>query len=209
MAKFYDSLSAELCDFIRAQPLFFVATAPRQGRINISPKGMDTFRILDNRRVGYLDLTGSGNETAAHLRDDGRITIMFCGFGPQAQMLRIYGYGRAVRPGTQGWEALRRHFGPEQRPAERQIIDVAVESVLTSCGYGVPRFDSIQPRDTFARYWESHGTEAVADMWRDLNSKSIDGLPTGIFDDEANRDATAAAATEVAETPDDREVRRG
>ncbi len=184
MAKLYESLSAELCDFVRAQLMFFVATAPRQGRVNMSPKGMDTFRVLGERRVAYLDLTGSGSETAAHLRDNGRITIMFCGFGQQARVLRIYGHGRAVRPGTSGWEALRSHFGPEQRPAERQIIDVAVASVLTSCGYGVPRFDSIQPRDTFARYWEQHGTEAVGQMWRDLNSESIDGLPTGISDSE-------------------------
>jgi Pyridoxamine 5'-phosphate oxidase len=182
MSKLYDSLSTELCEFIRAQPMFFVATAPRHGRINVSPKGMDTFRILDERHVAYLDLTGSGNETAAHVRDDGRITVMFCGFDQQARVLRIYGRGRAVRPATSGWEALRGHFGPEPRPAERQIIDVAVESVLTSCGYGVPRFDSIQPRDTFAGYWERHGTEAVREMWRDLNSESIDGLPTGILD---------------------------
>jgi hypothetical protein len=145
---------------------------------------MDTFRILGDRRVAYLDLTGSGNETAAHLRDNGRITVMFCGFGQQARVLRIYGRGRAVRPGDPEWEALRRGFGADPRPAERQIMDIAVESVMTSCGYAVPRFDSVEPRDTFTRYWENHGPEAVGRMWRTLNDKSIDGLPTGIVEHE-------------------------
>ncbi|MGH6876095.1 MAG: pyridoxamine 5'-phosphate oxidase family protein [Rhizomicrobium sp.] len=201
MAKFYDTLSDELNDFIMAQPLFFVATAPRKGRVNVSPKGMDTFRILGDRRVAYLDLTGSGNETAAHLRDNGRITVMFCSFRQQARVLRIYGRGRAVRPSDPEWEALRSGFGDEPRPAERQIMDIAVERVMTSCGYAVPRFDSVEPRVTFTRYWENHGPEAVEEMWRTLNDKSIDGLPTGIVEHEGDaiqrtEDAVNAAGSE-------------
>ncbi len=191
MAKFHDALSDELNDFIMAQPLFFVATAPREGRVNVSPKGMDTFRILGDRRVAYLDLTGSGNETAAHLRDNGRITVMFCGFGQLARVLRIYGRGRAVRPADPEWETLRCRFGSDPRPAERQIMDITVEGVMTSCGYAVPRFDSVEPRDTLTRYWENHGPEAVEEMWRTLNNQSIDGLPTGIV--EHGADATHQA----------------
>ena len=106
MSKFFDRLTPELIEFVGAQPIFFVATAAPEGRINLSPKGMDTFRVLDETRVAYLDLTGSGNETAAHLLRDGRITIMFCSFGGNAEIARIYGRGAAIRPGHARWPEL-------------------------------------------------------------------------------------------------------
>src|ERR671920_363089 len=127
MAKFYTQLDGPLRQFIGEQKLFFTATAPAEGRINLSPKGMDTFRCLDGgRRVAYLDLTGSGNETAAHLAENGRMTVMFCSFSEQPLILRIYGRGRVVRPGAGEWETLHRHF--PTLPGERQIVLLEVES---------------------------------------------------------------------------------
>ena len=135
MAKFYAELNTDLRDFIARQHLFFTATAA-EGRINLSPKGMDSFRCLDEHNVAYLDVTGSGNETAAHLRADGRITLMFCSFDTQPVILRLYGQGRVIRPRDAEWHALSGHFPP--LTGSRQIMLIRVESVQTSCGYGVP-----------------------------------------------------------------------
>lgn len=180
MARFYPALEDRHRDFIAAQKLFFTATAPADGRINLSPKGMDSLRVLDSRRVAYLDLTGSGNETAAHLKKDGRLTLMFCSFDAEPLILRLYGRGQTVRRQDAAWAELRRHF-----PAllgERQLIVLDIDSVQTSCGYAVPLFGYRGERDTLARWAEKKGPTGLLDYWREKNAISIDGLPTGLLE---------------------------
>lgn len=180
MADFLEELSDKHQAFIAAQPVFFVGTAPGKGRINLSPKGQDTFRILSPKRVAYLDITGSGNETAAHILDDGRVTIMFMSFSRNAWILRIYGQGSFARPGSDEYE---RHIGlfPDY-PAIRQIIFVDMESGSTSCGYGVPEMELVRPRETMAKWAEAKGEDGIREYQKEKNSKSIDGLPTGLYD---------------------------
>ena len=178
MANFFDAITPELAKFIRAQPVFFVATAAPGARINLSPKGMDTFRVLDEKQVAYLDLTGSGNETAAHLLHDGRITIMFCSFDQNAQIARIYGRGAVVRPSDARWPELIGHF--PKHPGVRQVMEIRVESAMTSCGYGVPRMGEMTARDTLEKYWTTRGEEKKEQYHQDHNLRSIDGLPTGL-----------------------------
>ena len=174
MATFYDRITEEQQAFIARQHLFFVATAHGTGRINCSPKGMDTFRVLGPNRVGYLDLTGSGIETAAHLQHDGRITIMMCSFEQKPNILRLYGRGRFVRPPDTEWDSLMDNF--ETIRGQRQIIVVDVESTQDSCGFAVPRYQFIEPRDTLVRKRETETDEAIAAKIA-ANTKSIDGLP--------------------------------
>jgi hypothetical protein len=178
MAKFYDALNAKLRAFIEAQQMFFVATAPHDGRINLSPKGMDTFRILDDRSVGYLDLTGSGAETAAHLRENGRLTIMFCSFTEASKILRLYGRGRVIRPGGPQWDRFHGRFGA--MPGERQIIMLDVDSLQTSCGFGVPMYEYKGQRPMLAQWTQKKGRTGIERYWRERNHVSIDGLPTGL-----------------------------
>ena len=180
MSEWFKTVTPEIKQFIAEQKVFFVATAPRQGRINLSPKGMDTFRVLSRNRVIYLDFTGSGNETAAHLLDDGRITIMFCSFDKTARILRLYGRGRTIHPRDEKWEEYLAAFPAE--PGVRQIMEIDVEAAMTSCGYAVPRLDGLEERDTLRKYWQSRGDGAAVKYQRDKNHESIDGLPTGIFD---------------------------
>jgi hypothetical protein len=168
--------------FIAEQKVFFVATAPQEGSINLSPKGMDTFRVLGNKRVLYLDLTGSGNETAAHLHENGRITIMFCSFDKSARIMRLYGSGRAIHPRDEKWNEYLARFPSE--PGVRQIMEIDIESAMTSCGYGVPRLEGLEERDTLRKYWQSRGDDAAVQYQQKNNTESIDGLPTGIFADD-------------------------
>lgn len=181
MARFYSVLNESHLSFITRQHVFFTATAPSSGRINLSPKGMDSFRVLDEKTAGYLDLTGSGNETAAHLRENGRFTLMFCSFDTDPLILRLYGKGEVIRRQDAGWAQWRPAF-PDV-PGERQIILMQIESVQTSCGYAVPLMDYRGERDTLARWAEKKGTVGLLDYWRDKNSVSIDGLPTGLLED--------------------------
>jgi hypothetical protein len=177
MAKFYNQLDSKLADFIAGQKMFFVATAPKSGRINLSPKGMDTFRVLDMNRCCYLDLTGSGNETAAHLLNDGRVTVMFNSFTRNPLILRLYGRGRMVVRSTAEWDELYRLF--DGHPGARQICVIDIESVQTSCGYAVPVTESLDERDTLTRWTEAKGEDI--DAYRtEKNLVSIDGLPTGL-----------------------------
>ena len=174
MAEFFDTLNDKHIAMINAQPMFFVATAAADARINLSPKGYDAFRILAPDRVGYLDLGGSGNETNAHLAADGRITIMFCNFQQPALILRIYGTGRAVLPKDPEWAALAENF--TLISGTRQIFDIKVESVQTSCGWGVPLMKMEAERATLKKA-HSH---ANPDEWAAKMSTrlaSIDGLP--------------------------------
>jgi len=178
MSSFFDRLTPELTEFVCAQPVFFVATAAPEGRINLSPKGMDTFRVLDENRVAYLDLTGSGNETAAHLLRNGRITIMFCSFDEKAEIARLYGRGVVIGPEHARWPELIANF-PEL-PGVRQVMEVRVESAMTSCGYAVPRMGGMSARDTLQKYWTTRGEEEKEKYWQSHNLRSIDGLPTGM-----------------------------
>jgi hypothetical protein len=181
MARFYPGLNDSHRAFIAQQKIFFTATAPASGRINLSPKGMDSFRVLDEKTAGYLDLTGSGNETAAHLRDNGRFTLMFCSFESEPLILRLYGRGEVIRRQDADWAQWRPAF--PDLPGERQIMLIHIDSVQTSCGYAVPLMDYQGERDTLARWAEKKGTVGLLDYWREKNSVSIDGLPTGLLED--------------------------
>ena len=179
MAEFSDVLDDKHVDMIRKQRVFFTATAAADGRINLSPKGYDAFRVLSPTCVGYLDLGGSGNETHAHLSVDGRITIMFCNFDRPALILRIYGQGRAVLPQDSEWEALAAHF--TLMAGTRQIFLIDVESVQTSCGWGVPFMTLERERDTLQK---AHA-QMEPNAWMAKTqgrTKSIDGIATRATD---------------------------
>jgi len=155
-----------------------VATAARDSHINLSPKGMDSFRVLDENRVIWLNLTGSGNETAAHLEADGRITIMFCSFEGPPMILRIYGTGKIIHPNHDEWSEFIGLF--PDLAGKRQIIDIQVELVQTSCGMSIPYFDFKAERRELDDWARGKGEEGIKDYWKEKNEKSIDGLPTGI-----------------------------
>ncbi|MDB6122306.1 MAG: pyridoxamine 5-phosphate oxidase [Pedosphaera sp.] len=180
MAKFFSELDESLIRFIAEQKVFFIATAPAQGRINLSPKGMDTFRCLDSKTVCYLDLTGSGNETSAHLVENGRMTVMFCSFNEKPLILRLYGQGQVIRPRDAHWEKYFSHFTPI--PGQRQIVVLNIESVQTSCGYAVPLMEFKEERQTLKKSAERKRPEDLQKYWQEKNVKSIDGLPTGLID---------------------------
>lgn len=179
MAEFFDALNDDHVAFIAKQPVFFVATAAADGRINLSPKGYDAFRVLGPDRVAYLDLGGSGNETHAHLVADGRITIMFNNFANPALIMRLYGTGKPVLPQDTGWDELAAHF--DILPGTRQIFDIVVDNVQTSCGWGVPQMELKAERGTLVKYHRQADPEA----WIEKTAgrvKSIDGLSTRATD---------------------------
>jgi len=176
MGKVLESITPDLAAFIEAQPLFFVATAPvsAEGHVNLSPKGLDCLRVLSPSRVAYLDLTGSGNETAAHLAENGRITFMFCAFAGPPRILRLYGAGSVALPGSPEWAALIGHF--PTYPGARQIIVAEITRVQTSCGYAVPLMRYTRQRDTLLRWADAKG-DALPRYRKEKNATSIDGLP--------------------------------
>ncbi|MFT7579285.1 MAG: hypothetical protein ACI9MR_000948 [Myxococcota bacterium] len=174
MSAFDDHITDALQRFIGEQRMFFIATAPAEGRINLSPKGMDTFRVLDANRVAYLDFTGSGNETAAHLHENGRVTLMFCGFEKKPNIVRLYGSGRVVTPSDPAWTDLSAHFSI--LPGARQIMVVAVTSVQSSCGYAVPKFTFEGARETLTKWAAHKGDEGLETYRKTRNQTSIDGL---------------------------------
>ena len=175
MAEFFPELNDAHRAFIARQPVFFVATAAADARVNLSPKGLDCFRVLDARSVAYLDLAGSGNETHAHLAADGRITVMFCAFDRPALILRIYGRGRAVLPQDGEWADLAARF--DLLPGTRQIFVIGVEEVQTSCGYGVPEMAIVRERETLPKLHRNRGPERLLEVMAS-RTRSIDGLPT-------------------------------
>lgn len=177
MAALHPCITADLARFIAAQPLFFTASAPlsAEGHVNLSPKGLDCFRVLGEHRVAYLDLTGSGNETAAHLLENGRITFMFCAFAGPPRILRLYGRGRLVLPHQERWTELIGAFPPH--PGARQIVEAAITRVQTSCGFGVPIMGDPVQRDTLPRWAEKRGSDGLESYRRTKNAQSIDGLP--------------------------------
>lgn len=181
MAKFYAELNDTLRAFIAEQKIFFTGTAPTEGRISLSPKGMDTLRYLDNKTVAYLDLTGSGNETAAHLVENGRMTMMFCSFSEKPMILRLYGRGRVIHQRDKAWPELYSLFEP--LPGIRQIILLDIDSVQTSCGHAVPIYEFKEERDTLRRSAAKKGEEGITAYQQKHNQVSIDGLPTGLLSD--------------------------
>jgi hypothetical protein len=178
MGRTFDAIPENLAEWMADQPLFFVATAPlaADGHVNLSPKGGDSFRVCSPTEVAYLDLTGSGAETIAHTRENGRITVMFCSFDAKPRILRLYGQGSCVRPGEPGWDDLAARF-PDPPAGVRSILRLAVERVATSCGYAVPRMDLVAPRGMLDDWSERKGEDALVTYRAEKNRASIDGLP--------------------------------
>jgi hypothetical protein len=180
VGKVVDSINEHIQEFIAAQHMYFVATAPltETGHINLSPKGTDTFRVLSSNRVAYLDMTGSGNETSAHLTENGRITIMFCAFDGAPNILRLYGQGHTILPDSPEWAEFAVHF--TLAVGYRQIIVADIDRVQTSCGYGVPFYDYVGERDQMARWAEAKGEDGLEKYRQQNNLCSIDGLPSAL-----------------------------
>ena len=178
MGRVYQRIESEHEEFIKEQHMFFVGTAGREGHVNISPKGYDAFRILSPNKVAYLDLTGSGNETSAHLLDTSRITYMFISFQGKPLILRLFGDGKVVLPESEEWDELVGHFN--LLPGARQIIVSHIQMVKTSCGFGVPLYSFEGERNTLIDWAEKQGEDGLKEYRRRKNSKSMDGLPTPI-----------------------------
>jgi hypothetical protein len=176
MADVHHALDDELIGWIRQQRVFFVATAPSDGgHVNLSPKGHDAFRVLDPTHVAYLDLTGSGAETIAHIRENGRMTVMFCAFEGPPRILRIYGRGAAHAVGSPRYAELVDHFEPIV--GARAILELTIDRVQTSCGFAVPRMDYREERPTLQQWASRKGDDGLQAYWAEKNVESIDGLP--------------------------------
>lgn len=183
MAKTFDSIDDRLGEFIRRQRIFFTASAAAKGRVNVSPKDGASLRILNGRRAAYLDQTGSGNETAAHVLANGRLTLMFCALEGAPMILRLYGTAKVLARHSEEYsELLNSAFGGIEPPGARQIVVLDVDRVQTSCGYGVPLFDYAGERDTLRRWAQSKGDEGLKEYRKQKNVVSIDGFPTGLPD---------------------------
>ncbi|MFA9410071.1 MAG: pyridoxamine 5'-phosphate oxidase family protein [Deltaproteobacteria bacterium] len=183
MGKTYDAIDDKLRTFIDEQKMFFVATAPSapDGHINVSPKGLaGTFAVIDDRTIAYLDLTGSGVETIAHLRENGRICVMFCAFESRPLIVRVHGTGEVVEPNHEKFASLSAHF--DDYPGVRSIIVVRVSRISDSCGYGVPLYEHKGERDQLPRWATSKGDDGIAQYQQDNNAESLDGLPSLLGD---------------------------
>ncbi len=180
MGKFSESIKPAHQEFIEKQHIFFVSTAPLsgEGRINLSPKGLDCFRVLSETKVAYMDLISSGNETSAHTLENGRITLMFCSFEGAPTILRLYGKGFTVLPHTPEWEIYAPNF--TIYPSTRQLIVAEIDLVQTSCGFGVPLFDYAGERDIHFDWAEKKGAAGLQDYIQEKNLVSLDGLPTSL-----------------------------
>ena len=180
MGKLHDSIKPAHKEFIEKQHVFFVSTAPlsADGRVNLSPKGLDCFRVLSDHRVAYMDLISSGNETSAHTLENGRITIMFCSFEGAPNILRLYGKGFTVLPRGEQWKEYAPYF--KLYPSTRQIIVADIDLVQTSCGFGVPLYNFTGERDIHFEWAEKKGEDGLYEYVQQNNLKSLDGLPTDI-----------------------------
>ncbi|MDO9374058.1 MAG: pyridoxamine 5'-phosphate oxidase family protein [Ferruginibacter sp.] len=180
MGKFHPAISPAHQRFIENQQIFFVSTAPlsADGHINLSPKGLDCFRVLSSSKVAYMDLVSSGNETSAHTLENGRITMMFCSFKGAPNILRLYGKGTTVLRGSKEWDELAPQF--TIHPSTRQIISAEIDLVQTSCGYGVPLYNYVGERDIHFEWAEKKGPEGLKEYVASKNLVSLDGLPTSI-----------------------------
>lgn len=177
MGRSFDAIPDHLVPWMEEQPVYFVASAPlsAEGHVNVSPKGGDSFRVIGPNAVAYLDFTGSGAETIAHTRENGRLTVMFASFGPNPNIVRLFGEGRPVLPGDDGFEELAGRFPPN--PGTRSVIALDVTKVTTSCGYSIPLMEVVGPRSTLDDWAERKGPDGIADYWVQKNQTSIDGLP--------------------------------
>lgn len=175
----HSEITPDLADWILAQPLFFNATAPLnpEGHINLSPRGLDSLRLVDSTQLVILDLVGSGNESAAHMLENGRITLMFCAFSGKPRILRVYGRGEVLRPQHADWTRLRGLF-PGDIPGVRQMFRIKVTRIKTSCGFGVPVMQFVAQRDDLLRWAEKKGTDGLERFQKKHNSRSLDDLPT-------------------------------
>jgi hypothetical protein len=177
MGKLHDSLSVELKEWLQQQRIFFVATAPLagDGHVNCSPKGGDTFRIVSDREVAYLDLTGSGIETAAHVQENGRIVIMFCAFVGPPKIVRLHGKGEVIYPGNPDFDRLQGQFS--HHPGVRAIIRVTIARISDSCGYAVPFLEFVAHRDALDQWAQKKGPEGLSAYRNEKNRTSIDAMP--------------------------------
>lgn len=183
MAKDYEALNDKLTYFIKNQRMFFTASAAQTSRVNISPRSTDCLRVVDANTVVYLDRTGSGNETAAHLRADGRMTILFCAMEGAPQLLRLYGRGTVLHRDSAAYADILKTWYDDDAPlGARQIVQLDFDLAKTSCGFGVPVFEYVEDRDTLNKWAENKGPEGVSDYWHEENQESMDGLPTGILE---------------------------
>lgn len=178
MGQQFSELADKHIHFIQQQKLYFVSTAAASGRVNVSPKGMDSLRVLGSNRVAWLNVTGSGNETAAHVHQDPRMTLMFCAFEGKPLIIRLYGQARVVHHSHLEWESLSMQLPP--LPGARQIFDMQVDLVQTSCGMSVPYFDYLGERELLNEWAEKKGEAGLKQYWQDRNQHSLDGMPTGI-----------------------------
>ncbi len=180
MSDIFYELSTSHIEFIQKQKMFFVGTAGAEGFINVSPKGMDSFRVIDNLKVVWLNLTGSGNETAAHVLENNRMTVMFCSFDKQPLIVRLYGDARVLHPRDADWEKYTSLF-PEYLSA-RQIFELDLEMVQNSCGYGVPYYELQGERPALAKWAEKHGKHGIEEYWNTINRRSLNDRDTGILE---------------------------
>lgn len=178
MSEKFEKLDQSHKVFIQQQHLYFVGSAGAEGYVNVSPKGMDSFRILDDSTVAWLNLTGSGNETAAHVLENGRMTVMFCSFDKQPLIMRLYGQAVAIHPRDERWDELSALF-PSYTGA-RQVFSLSIELVQTSCGYAVPYFRLEGERPTLTKWADNHGEAGIRDYWMEKNAKSLNDTDTGI-----------------------------
>ena len=178
MAKIFEALTPKLISFIEAQNMFFVGTAAPDGMVNISPKGQESLKVLGPKKVLWLNLTGSGNETAAHLRELNRITIMFCSFDEKPLILRLYGSSKVYYPKDKKWDSLSGTF--PSHPGARQIFEVTLDMVQTSCGFAVPRYNFMEQRSKLNEWAEHKGEAGIQEYWSKKNTISLDGKPTGL-----------------------------
>ncbi len=182
MGSRYESLRDDLFDFIKDQKIFFVGTAANDGTINVSPKGWDSLRVIDANRIVWRNLTGSGNETAAHLAQNSRMTMMFCAFTDKPKILRLYGEARAYHPRDEEFAELDAMFEPH--PSSRQLVDFNFNLVQTSCGFGVPFFDYKEERDNMNKWLATKEDADIKEYWAQRNAVSLDGQPTYIMEEE-------------------------
>ncbi|ARU31123.1 pyridoxamine 5'-phosphate oxidase [Sulfuriferula sp. AH1] len=178
MGQRYTEISEKLAQFIAEQKIFFVGTATDDSSVNVSPKGMDSLRVIDQNRVVWLNVTGSGNETAAHVQINPRMTLMFCDFDGAPMILRLYGKAKVIHQKDVEWDALFALFDP--LPGARQIFDLSVELVQTSCGMGVPYFNYVGEREQLTNWALKKGPAGLMQYWKDKNQTSLDGIPTDI-----------------------------
>lgn len=180
MAKRYDRLTEQHTQFISEQKIFFVATATDNSRVNVSPKGMDSLRVMEENRIVWLNVTGSGNETAAHVQLNPHMTIMFCSFEGAPMILRLYGTAKVVHKNDDEWNTLYALFTP--LPGARQIFDLSIDLVQTSCGMGVPNYSYQGDRDMLNDWAVKKGDEGLMQYWREKNQVSLDLIPTNIIE---------------------------